>query len=148
MPYSLSRLSCLLHSLTLKWCTDVRWTFGATCGVSRAAIYCPTWSPSIIWSRITPESALCHSRPTQTFSWSGRTLTVVGTGLGVLRWKDPVLLIFMNKVWTHWSAAALCIIIIITLVLKPIAVLSATLDIYMKVVSKQVMKSRRLMTVR
>lgn len=85
--------------------------------------------------------------PTQTFSWSGRALTVVGTGLRVLRWKDPAPLIFTNKVWTHWSAAALCIIVIITLMRKAIAVLNATLDIYMKLVCKQVMKSRRLMTV-
>lgn len=67
----------------------------------------------------------------------------------VLRWKDPMLPIFMNKVfkvWTLWSAAALCIIII-TLMSKTIAASNATLDIYMKVVSKQVMTTRRLMTV-
>lgn len=138
---------CIGISSEQKRRSDVRWTFGATCGVSQTAIYCPAWSPSTPPSSGAELQQNLHSIIPDVFL-ERRALLRLALAW-VLRWKDPMLPIFMNKVfkvWTLWSAAALCIIII-TLMSKTIAASNATLDIYMKVVSKQVMTTRRLMTV-
>lgn len=133
--------------LTQKRRTDVRWTFGATRGVSLTAIYSPARPPSTPPSSGADLQRDLHSIIPDVFLERHALLRLAPAS--VLRWKDPTLPIFMNrvfKVWTLWSAAALCIIII-TLMSKTIAASIETFDIYMKVVSKQVMTTRRLMTV-